>query len=264
MKTDIFRLAAILLLVVMLSGCNTKAPINTNTNTPNQTPINTQAPIESGDGTITISMGITNPEQEQEGYNLIFAPASSFVVGEALFGFKSYPCKVGEAVTVNIFDLYGCFESDANGNFKVGVSAARLEDICVRNPLSEIMILTFPNLETCIEGNSFNLEITDKPLTSLYPEGTLLVRIVDSAGEGGYVDFMYESSSGTLKYGMGSSGPDFLVAFSAEDFKKRGIRDAYLVITDFDNREISERIELHFDEKGYCEQGQYIEIVVGG
>ncbi len=60
---------------------------------------------------------------------------------------------------------------------------------------------------------------------------------------------------------MGLSGPDFLVAFDASEFKGK-IRDAILVITDNDNKPISEQRELRFDENGHCEQGQYIEVLI--
>ncbi len=218
---------------------------------------------QEGDGMITVSLNISNPEQKQEKYNLIFAPASSFKTGEPIYNFKSYTVGIGTPLTVNISDFFSCFETDDSGMFKVGLTAARLEDVNVRNPLSEIMVLTFPDIQTCNQGKNITLNITDKPLTSLYPEGTLLIRIVDPEKQGGYVDFMYKSPTNmTLKYGKGSSGPDFLVDFEAKEFKTKGIRDATLVITNGSNQHISEPMELKFDENGYCKQGQYIEMKV--
>ncbi len=88
---------------------------------------------------------------------------------------------------------------------KIRLSVARIEDINARNPLSEIMPLTFSeDLQICKEGKELTLSMTDKPLTSLYPEGTFLVRIVDSKGEGGYVNFNYQSKNNTtLRLGWG-------------------------------------------------------------
>jgi len=243
----------------LLTGCNNTASeekLSTNEQTIGNT-------AKNGDGTILVSTNISNPEQKQEKYNLIFAPASSFKTGEPIRNFKSYTVGTGTQLTVNISDLYMYFETDGSGLFKVGLTAARLEDVNVRNPLSEIMVLTFPDIQTCTQGKNITLNMTDKPLTSLYPNGTLLVRIVDPEKQGGYVDFMYKSQANmTLKYGKGSSGPDFLVPFEAAEFKSKGIRDAILVITNGSNQQISEQVELNFDENGNCKQGQYIEMKV--
>lgn len=264
MKKRLVLICTMLLLIcsALITGCEKTSP-NSKNNTSSQA-LGSKAEVsaEKGDGTISISLSISNPEQKQEKYNLIFAAASSFKTGEPVRYFKSCMVEAG-SITVNISDLYSYCEMDESGKFKVGLTAARLEDINVRNPLSEIMILTFPDLQTCNQGENITLSITDKPLTSLYPAGTLLVRIVDPESKGGYVDFSYKSTTNmTLKYGRGSSGPDFLVAFEATEFKTKGIRDAVLVITDENNQPISEQMELKFDENGYCKQGQYIEMQV--
>lgn len=253
-----------LMLSVIAASCG-KADLkgNNSKGTTTTTTAGAKVGTEQGDGTIAVTLYLTNPESGQDKYNLIFAPPSSIEVGKPLHGFKSYEVNAGAEVNVSIMDFYSYFEMDASGNFTVGLTAARLEDVNVRNPLSETMILTFPNMQTCSEGDKITLNITDKPLTSLYPEGTFLVRIVDPLKEGGYVDFLYKSqTNATLKYGSGSSGPDFLVAFDAAEFKKKGIRDAILVISNSSNQHISEQVELSFDENGYCKQGQYIEIEV--
>lgn len=264
MRKGLVLIVTILLVIgsVLITGCNKNSGSKNSTGSP--TSVNkAEVSAEKGDGTVTISLNISNPEQKQEKYNLIFAAVSSFKTGEPVRFFKSYAVDAGASYTVNIADLYSYCEMDESGKFKVGLTTARMEDINVRNPLSEIMTLTFPDLQTCSEGKNITLNMTDKPLTSLYPVGTLLVRIVDPESKGGYVDFSYKSTTNmTLKYGRGSSGPDFLVAFEATEFKTKGIRDAVLVITDENNQPISEQMELKFDENGYCKQGQYIEIKV--
>lgn len=256
-KQLILCVVTILVLLTTLSGCG---------KTDSKTGIGSQKSVstaEKGDGTITVSLNISNPEQKQEKYSLIFGGASSFKVGEPIRNPKSYTVDTGTSLTVNIADIINYVETDEAGNFKVGVTAARLEDVNVRNPLSETMVLTFPDVLTCNQGRNITLNITDKPLTSLYPEGTLLVRIVDSENQGGYVNFLYESTDDmTLTFGRGSSGPDFLVAFNASEFKASGIRDAVLVITGEKNKYLSEQVELQFDENGYCKQGQYIEMEI--
>lgn len=265
MRRKIFIIFMIVLITssVFTTGCD-KTDSSSKSSESIQTSENkVKETVEKGDGTLTVSINISNPEQKQEKYNLIFAAASSFKTGEPVRYFKAYTIGAGASLTVNISDLYSYCEVDESGKFKVGLTAARLEDVNVRNPLSEIKTLTFPDLQTCSEGKNIILNMTDKPLTSLYPEGTFLVRIVDLEGRGGYVDFSYKSTTNmTLKYGRGSSGPDFLVAFESTEFKTKGIRDAVLVITDENNQPISEQMELNFDENGYCKQGQYIEMKV--
>jgi len=264
MKKNLVLICTMILIIcsALITGCDKTSPNSKNSTSSQASGSKAEATAEKGDGTITISLNISNLEQKQEKYNLIFAASGSFKTGEPVYSFKSYTVEAG-SLTVNISDLYSYCEMDESGKFKVGLTAARLEDVNVRNPLSEIMVLTFPDLQTCNQGKNITLTITDKPLTSLYSEGTLLVRIVDPKNQGGYVDFLYKSTTNmTLKYGRGSSGPDFLVAFEAKEFKTKGIRDAVLVITDANNQPISGQMELKFDENGYCKQGQYIEMKV--
>lgn len=269
MKKRTITVFALILLILTMSliGCNKTDSEKQDNNTAksNQTVKNeNKENNEEGDGTITISLKISNLGQRQEKYNLIFAPVGAFNPGEPITRFKSYPIE-SDSLTVDISELsaYCDWDMGGSGEMKIGLSVARVEDINSRNPLSEIMPLTFSeDLQTCKEGKEITLSMTDKPLTSLYPEGTFLVRIVDSKGEGGYVNFRYQSKTNTtLTLGRGSSGPDFLVAFEASEFKGK-IRDAVLVVTDFENKPISEQRELRFDENGYCEQGQYIEVVI--
>lgn len=267
MKKKAVIIFALLLMVLAMSliGCNKTDSEKQNTTKDSQTANSeTNEANKKGDGTITISLKISNPDQRQEKYNLIFAPTSAFTPGEAITRFKAYPIE-SNSVTVNISELstYCDWDMGGSGEMKIGLSVARIEDINSRNPLSEIMPLTFSeDLQTCKEGKEITLPMTDKPLTSLYPKGTFLVRIVDSKGEGGYVNFNYQSKNNTtLRLGRGSSGPDFLVAFDASEFKGK-IKDAVLIITDFENKPISEQRELRFDENGHCEQGQYIEVVI--
>ncbi len=262
-KKILLILAVLFMSFVFITSCGkTNSGVNNDISAQNSE-TKSQEPTEEGDGTVTITLNISNPEQKQEEYNIIFAAAGSFKTGEPIYSFKSYTVGADATLAVNISSLILYCETDESGNFKIGLTAARLEDVNVRNPLSEIKTLTFPDLQTCSGGNDITLDMTDKPLTSLYPEGTLLIRVIDPEKEGGYIDFLYKSATNmSLKYGRGVNGPDFLAAFEANEFKTKGIRDAVLVITDANNQEISERMELKFYENGYCKQGQYIEVMV--
>lgn len=262
-KGILIYITAFVLFSVSLSGCGKADSSSGNVESTQMSSSVSSKTVDQGDGTFTVSLDISNSEQKQGKYNLIFAKMGSIQKGKANYNFKSYVINADAPLSINISELFSLVDVDSSGNFKIGLTAARTEDEYVRNPLSEILCLTFPDVHTCNQGKNITLNMTDKPLTSLYPGGTLLVKIKDSKKEGGYVDFKYKSTNNmTLTYGKGSAGPDFLVAFESSEFKNKGIRDAQLAITDSKNQAISKQIELQFDENGLCKQGQFIEIEV--
>lgn len=220
----------------------------------------------TGDGTYTFTLNVSNSQEAQAQYNLIFGSKDVFEKGEAATRFYSIPITPGIPITVNYYDFLAHIEAVQYGEDQwgdtVSVSVVRTEDIGVRNPLMEPLVLEFIDSETCKQGYDFNLEITDQSLLALYPEGTLLVRIVSESGEGGYVEFRYKTPESSMVYriGRGSQGPDFLVDFSVSEFSEKKITEADLVITDFGGGDISDIITLQFDGNGYCTRGQYIEI----
>jgi hypothetical protein len=221
-----------------------------------------------GDGTLTVSLNITNPEQKQERYLIAFTWHDKIIRGKPIDDYQmiSYEVSPDTPLTVYIEDLWNVVENSAyeSGALKADLTVVRVEDTNLRNPLAEPVVLDFEDETTCLQGTEITLDMMDEPLTSLYPEGTLLIKIQQTQGaaledQGGYVDFKYKRQNNglTLTFGGGSAGPDYLVAFDASDFVENGIRDAMLSITDFNNNIVSNQLELHFDENGYCQEGQF-------
>ena len=250
------------ILLVILTGCNES--ITSEVTGDNQVIPDEEEIILKGDGTITINLNISNPQAVQDTYKLVFAYKDSIHRGEALNSnfFKSYDIKPNEPVLISIEDLTSVIYSvSIEDDPAAQITVVRTEDTNVRNPLSDPITLTFLDTQTCIQGKEITLNMTDEPLTALYPEGTFLVKIQqkNENDSSGYVDFKYKSKDGSiLGFGTGSGGPDFLVAFTAKDFVQRGIRDTVLSISDYNNKIRSKEVELHFDENGYCEEGQFI------
>ena len=263
----------IMVIVVMLfvSGCS--GGPSQNSSEPNQNAEITQSEstenqpdmTEEGDGTLRIKLNLSNPDQAQDKYNLIFAQKGVIEKGEAVTEnfFIKYEIRPDEELTINIEDLSSIIYSVGfDEDLQTDVTVARIEDTNIRNPLCEPIPLTFQDTTTCYQGKNITVDMTDEPLTALYPEGTFLVKIQqpENGEHAGYVDFRYDPPDGgmTLGLGRGSGGPDFLVAFAAEEFVELGIHDTVLSISDYENNLRSEKVELHFDENGYCEQGQFI------
>lgn len=255
----------IVVLLIVITGCNSNNVSEVSGNNEDETD-NQQIEdnIPQGDGTITFNLNISNPEESQDTYKIILAYKDSIQEGEALdsYFFKSYDISHSESLKVNIEDLSSIIYSvSIEDDPATQVTVVRTEDTNIRNPLCEPITLTFIDTQTCIQGKDITLNMADEPLTALYPEGTFLVKIQqkyenDSAG---YVDFKYKAQDGsTLLFGTGSGGPDYLVPFAAKDFVERGIRETTLSISDYNNKVRSKEVELHFDENGYCKEGQFI------
>ncbi|MFZ7133970.1 MAG: hypothetical protein ACOWWR_16605 [Eubacteriales bacterium] len=270
MKRKRNSIILILILIITLAGCNSNST-DRNDSQPQDEPIqeinsetNTDVPI--GDGTLTIKLNISNPDQAQDSYKVIFTQRDMISPGNAIINsstFQAYDIKPGESLTINIKEISSLIYSvGLDEELSADLTVVRVEDTNVRNPLAEPISLTFLDTQTCIQGKEITVNMTDQPLTTLYPEGTFLIKIqqISSDDTAGYISFTYEPQDGgmTLNYGRGSSGPDYLVAFDAKDFKDMGIRDTILSITDFENDLRSQKVELHFDENGYCREGQFI------
>jgi hypothetical protein len=274
-KKIIFVLA-IAILFTWITGCSPAANLSqasaapSANDKPSAAPASTEQAQEpgtaKGDGTLTISLNITNPEQQREKYLIAFTWHDKIIRGKPVddFQMKSFEVSPGTPLTVHIEDLWKLVENSAyeSGALQADLTVVRVEDTNLRNPLAAPVVLDFEDKTTCLQGKDITLDMTDEPLTALYPKGTLLIKILQVPGleaQGGYVDFKYKRLNDglTLTFGGGSAGPDYLVAFDASDFVENGIRDAILSITDFNNNIVSNQLELHFDDNGYCQEGQF-------
>ncbi|MGI5914871.1 MAG: hypothetical protein ACOX9A_00265 [Anaerolineae bacterium] len=144
---------------------------------------------------------------------------------------------------------------------RIDLVVARVEDSHIRNPLCAPISLAFTDFTTTDRGNEITVDIVDSALNDLYDEEVFLVKIVPPSvqGGGGYPRLTYQQDgAGFSSLERGSSGPDFLVALPVAEIASRGVREATLVVMDFENQPLSDPIDLTFDENGRCEQGALI------
>lgn len=266
LKSRALSLALVLGLAALLTACSGSAPSQpAATATPAAAPkaqATATPAAPTGDGTLQVSLNVLNPEQKQDQYAVFFTATGIVEKGEAQTRFLGpFTMDVDEELVLDIDKDLKKFLYLSNGldeEMYLDLTVTRIEDTHIRNPLCDPIKLKFDEeLTTTDAGSELTVDITDSALNDLYPEEVLLIKIVSPTGQGGggYPTIKYGGMGGMQK---GSAGPDFLVPFPVEDFKKKGIREATLVIEDFDNRAISDPVALTFDDNGRCEQGQLV------